>query len=189
MSDTKTRTGQSTSPAYATSAGQPAPTSRVDFWIFVLMLVLAIGGVAVSQAFDSGGRLYWLGLVVVYAAIGITRSYLNAAGRSLPPWPMIRAQVLHWVGALVAINIVLWFESSGIADRAPAADSALLILALSCYLAGVHFDWTFMLLGGILAVIAVGLGYLDQISIFLVTIPLAVLAIWIVYQRKFAASR
>lgn len=189
MSDTKARAGLNSSPAAGTSAGQEAAAPRVDFWIFVLMLVLAIGGVAVSQALDSGGRLYWLGLVLIYAAIGITRSYLNAKRRNLPSWSMIRAQVLHWVGALVAINIVLWFESSGIADRAPAADSALLILALSCFLAGVHFDWTFMLLGGILAVIAVGLGFLDQVSVFLVTIPLAVLAIWIVYQRKFAASR
>jgi hypothetical protein len=189
MSNANTRAGMSATPAAGTFAGHDATASRVDFWIFILMLVLAIGGVAVSQALETGGRLYWLGLVVIYAAIGITRSYLNAKGQNLPLWPMIRAQVLHWVGSLVAINIVLWFERAGIADRAPAADSALLILALSCYLAGVHFDWTFMLLGGILAVIAVGLGYLDQVSIFLVTIPLAVMAIWIVYRRKFAASR
>ncbi|WP_295622867.1 DUF5368 family protein [uncultured Lamprocystis sp.] len=152
------------------------------------MLALAILGAAVSQAVDTGGRYYWLALVLIYAAISITRTYLRARDQAQSLWSMIGAQVLHWVGVLVAINIILLFESSGVSDRGPAADYSLLVLALSCYLAGVHFDWTFMLLGGILAVIAVGLGYLDQFSIYLVTIPLALLATWIVYKRNFASA-
>jgi len=162
--------------------------TRTDFWIFVFMLALAVLGAAVSQAVDTGGRYYWLALVLIYAAISITRTYLRARDQAQSLWSMIGAQVLHWVGVLVAINIILLFESSGVSDRGPAADYSLLVLALSCYLAGVHFDWTFMLLGGILAVIAVGLGYLDQFSIYLVTIPLALLAIWIVYKRNFASA-
>jgi len=162
--------------------------TRTDFWIFVFMLALAILGAAVSQAVDTGGRYYWLALVLIYAAISITRTYLRARDQAQSLWSMIGAQVLHWVGVLVAINIILLFESSGVSDRGPAADYSLLVLALSCYLAGVHFDWTFMLLGGLLAVIAVGLGYLDQFSIYLVTIPLALLATWIVYKRNFASA-
>jgi len=162
--------------------------TRTDFWIFVFMLALAILGAAVSQAVDTGGRYYWLALVLIYAAISITRTYLRARDQAQSLWSMIGAQVLHWVGVLVAINIILLFESSGVSDRGPAADYSLLVLALSCYLAGVHFDWTFMLLGGILAVIAVGLGYLDQFSIYLVTIPLALLATWIVYKRNSASA-
>jgi hypothetical protein len=162
--------------------------TRTDFWIFVFMLALAILGAAVSQAVDTGGRYYWLALVLIYAAISITRTYLRVRDQAQSLWSMIGAQVLHWVGVLVAINIILLFESSGVSDRGPAADYSLLVLALSCYLAGVHFDWTFMLLGGILAVIAVGLGYLDQFSIYLVTIPLALLATWIVYKRNSASA-
>ena len=172
----------------AKTATQNSALTRTDFWIFVFMLALAILGAAVSQAVETGGRYYWLALVVIYAAIGITRTYLRTRDQTQSLWTMIGTQVLHWVGVLVAINIILLFESSGVSDRGPAADYSLLVLALSCYLAGVHFDWTFMLLGGILAVIAVGLGYLDQFSIYLVTIPLALLAIWIVYKRNFASA-
>ena len=184
MSDSNTRAGmnvrQSGNPSASVAAGSP----RIDFWIFVAMLVLAVVGAAVSQALDSGGRLYWLALVVIYAAISITRSYLDAKAEGGPVWSMIRTQVFHWLGVLVAINIVLWFESTGVTDRGPAADYSTLVLALGCYLAGVHFDWTFMLLGAVLAVIAAALGFLDQFSIYLVTIPLAVVALWIVYKRK-----
>lgn len=163
---------------------------RVDVWIFIFMLVLALIGAGISQALDSGGSRYWLALVVIYAAISITRAWLSAKRKVEPVWPMIRAEVLHWAGALVAINIVLFFESSGITDRGPAAVFSLLVLALSCYLAGVHFDWSFMLLGGILAIIAVLLGYADQLSFFFVAIPVivATLAIWIVYKRKLGSA-
>ena len=161
---------------------------RVDFWIFVVMLVLALIGAGVSQIEDSGGWLYWFGLVVVYAAISVTRAWLEAKGQGQPVWPMIRSQVFHWLGALVAIKIILLFEATGVTDRGPASVYSLLVLALACYLAGVHFNWTFMLLGGMLAVIAVALQYLDQLSVILVALPVAVLAVWIVFKRKFAKA-
>jgi len=185
MSDNTTRAGASGHLAAATMARLGADVSRADFWIFVALLVLAIGGGAVSQATDTGGRFYWSFLVAVYGAISIGRTWFQAKGQGGPIWGMIRSQVLHWLGALVAIQIVLFFESHAITDRGPAADYSLLLLGLSTYLAGVHFNWTFMLLGSILAITSVALGYADQFSIYLVTVPLAVLAIWIVYRRKF----
>lgn len=101
-------------------------TLRTEFWIFVIMLVLAIGGVAMSQSEDRG-RWLWL----------------------------------------------YWYA---------------LVLALSCYLAGVQFDWTFMLLGGILALIAVAIGFLDQLSVFLVVLPAAAVAVLVVFKHKFLHS-
>ena len=64
----------------------------------------------------------------------------------------------------------------------------MLVLALSCYLAGVQFDWTFMLLGGILALIAVAIGFLDQLSVFLVVLPAAAVAVLVVFKHKFLHS-
>jgi hypothetical protein len=161
---------------------------RADFWVFLVMLVLALVGAGVSQAEDQGRilRLYWFGLILVYAGISIVRAWLKAKHQAQPVWPMIRSEVFHWLGALIAIKIILLFEATGITNRGPASVYSLLVLALSCYLAGVHFDWTFMLLGVILAVIAVALGYLDQLSIFMVLLPLAAVAVVVVYKRKFA---
>jgi hypothetical protein len=157
---------------------------RLDFWLFVLMLVLALIGVGVTQIEHSGPRVYWVFLVLVYGGIGTALAWVRAKRRGAPVWPMIRGQALHWLGTLAAIKIVLLFEATGVTDRAPASDYSLLILALSCYLAGVHLNWTFRFLGALLAVIAVGLGYLDQLSVFALALPLALLAVWIALKRK-----
>jgi hypothetical protein len=166
-------------------------TRRADFWVFVVMLALALVGAGVSQIEDKGGflRFYWSGLIYVYAGISVVRAWLKAKRQAQPVWPMIRTEVLHWLGALIAIKIILLFEATGITNRGPASVFSLLVLALSCYLAGVHFDWTFMLLGVILAVIAVALAYLDQLSVFILILPLTVVALWIVFKHKFAVAR
>jgi hypothetical protein len=148
------------------------------------MLGLAVAGAGVSQVSAGLGWLYWTGLVVVYAAIGILRAWGQAKREGRPRWPMVRAQALHWLGALVTIKIIFFFEAAEIADRGTASDYALLVLALSTFLAGVHFDWPLMLLGAILAVIAIALGELDQLSVFAIVLPLAALAIWLVSRRK-----
>lgn len=184
-------------PAGAGTGGEPGSLSmtslgsaarRADFWTFVVMLALALVGAGVSQFEDRGGWLYWFGLVAIYAAISVARAWLHAKDQGQPVWPMIRTLVLHWLGALIAIKIILLFEATGITNRGPASVFSLLVLALSCYLAGVHFDWTFMLLGGILAVIAVALGYLDQLSVFVVVLPVAAVALWIVFRHKLASA-
>lgn len=161
---------------------------NLDLLLLVVMLVLALVGVGVTQMEHAGGKLYWLFLVLVYAAISVARAWQGAKAHGRSIWPMIRAQVLHWLGTLVAINIVLWFESADVAPRGAASDYTLLVLALSCYLAGVHFNLSYLLLGAVLAVAAVGLGYLDQLSLYAVIVPLAVVAVWIYAKGRIASA-
>lgn len=161
-----------------------ASAIRVELWAFVIMVALALVGAGVTEIEHSGGRLYWLFLVLAYAGISIAlawRRHHKDPGR--PFWPVIRSQVLHWFGALIAINIVLLFESADIGDRGAAADYSLLVLAVSSYLAGIHINWVYLPLSLILGVMAVGLGYLDQLSLFFVLIPIAVVAVWWVAKR------
>lgn len=160
-----------------------ASSLRVDLWLFGVMVALALVGVGVTQIEHRGGRLYWLFLVLVYAGISIVRAWQRHRGEGRPLWARIRAQALHWLGTLVAINVVLWFESVDIASRGAAADYSLLILALSCYLAGVHLYWAYLPLSAVLVAMALGLGYLDQLSLFAVVVPLGLLAVWMVARR------
>ena len=173
--------------AVSSTRDSDRPGINLDLWLLIIMLILALVGVGVTQIEHAGGKVYWLFVVLVYAAISVARAWQGAKAQGRRIWPMIRAQVLHWLGALVAINIVLWFESADVASRGAASDYTLLVLALSCYLAGVHFNRSYLLLGVVLAVAAVSLGYLDQLSLYAILIPLAVLAVWI-YAKRWIAS-
>jgi len=164
------------------SAGHGAAL-RVDLWLLIFMLGLALVGVGITQVMATGGKLYWLFLVLVYAAISVVRAWQKARISGTGDWSMVRAQALHWLGAIVAINIVLVFESAEISTRGVAADYSLLVLALACYLAGVHFNWGYAILGGMLAVMAVALGYLDQMTLIWVLLPLTLLVIWLLVKH------
>ena len=170
-------------PAGALPLPQGISVLRLEFWIFVGLLALALFGAALNQGDDLSRWVYWSALVVIYGGVGILASWVRARKRGLPTWATIRGEVLHWLGTLVAIKIVLLFEMDDITARGAAADMSLLLLALGTFLAGVHFNWAYLPLGVILAATAVGLGFLDQYSIFLVTIPLSILAIVLVARR------
>lgn len=184
MAATPSTRGETETPDSDRNSGANRAGLRVDLWLSVLMVTLAIIGVGVTQVENTGGKLYWLFLTLVYAVINIGLTWSRAKRDGRPRWPMVRSQVLHWSATLVAINIVLLFEASDVTDRGSASDFSLLLLALSSFLAGVHFNWAYMLLGALLAVIAVALGYLDQLSVFALTIPIGVLALWVFFKRK-----
>jgi uncharacterized membrane protein YfcA len=171
------------SPGDAALKDNPETTSwRLELWLFLLMVVLAIAGVGVTQMDATGGPLYWVFLLLVYAVISLVLEWRQRVRKDEPDqsvWRMLRCQVFHWLGAFVAIDIVLYLESVDIAPRGAAADYALIVLALSCYLAGVHLNWIFLPLSVILAVTSVGLGYLDQLSLYTLLVPLGILAAWI----------
>jgi hypothetical protein len=156
---------------------------RLEVSVFLGLLALALLGAALNQADDVSRWIYWSVLVLIYGGVGIAASWVRSRRRGLPTWASIRGEVLHWLGTLVAIKIVLLFELEDITARGAAADMSLVLLALGTFLAGVHFNWAYLPLGVILAAIAVGLGFLDQFSIFLVTIPLAVLAVILVARH------
>jgi len=161
---------------------------RMELWLLVFMVALALVGVGVTQVVHSGGKFYWIFLVLVYAAIGLALAWRRRATEGQHLRHLMWTEVLHWLGTFVAINVVLFFESADIASRGVAADYSLLVLALSCYLAGVHINWAYMPLSLVLTVTAVGLGYLDQLSVFVLVIPVAILAIWVFARHRLKAT-
>jgi hypothetical protein len=55
-------------------------------------------------------------------------------------------------------------------------------------LTGIHISWVYLPLSLILGVMAVGLGYMDQLPLFFVLIPIAVIAVWWVAKRRLGGT-
>ena len=144
---------------------------------------------ALTQATESGGALYWLILLWIYALFSLVRAWLVARKHHESIWSVIHLHLFHWLGALVALHIVFMLEHHDILSRDAASDVSLVILALASYLAGLHFERLFVLLGVILAIMAVIGAFVEQYTLWLTVIPASLIAAWIVLKSKHLHQR
>ncbi len=150
---------------------------KLRLGVLCAMLALALAGMGFTQASDTGVWEFWLFVVLVYTALSLWRSLRSArqAGRSIRK--SIVRELSHW-GTLIGFLAVLsLLERREIIDRQSASYVALMLLALSCCLAGVHIDWLLLVVGVVLTIMLVAMATLEQFSVVLWLIMLAVVGL------------
>ncbi len=177
----------------ATNTEAPPPTGSVPSWkirsgVLVIMLALALVGMGMTQASETGAWEYWLFVVFVYAGLGIWRGARSAklAGKSVGR-SLIR-EVSHWGMLLCFLAVLLLLERNEIINRESASYFALMLLALSCCMAGVHIDWLLMVVGIVLTIMLVALATLEQFTavlwIFMVLVACLAAAFFYVQSKR-----
>lgn len=170
---------ESVTPIDPSSAPAVKKSHHLRIWLFCVMLALAVVGLGLTMSMDRGSGNYWIFLLVFYGGVSVLWAWQNARKRHEPVWRMIRAQVFHWSSVFVAFTVLAFFERTELINSVAASNVALLVLALACFLAGVHFDWMFLLLGIVLTIMAVSIGYLEKYLVWLIMLPVILLAIWV----------
>jgi hypothetical protein len=172
-------------PTNIDSGGQ-APQSRTSLLRrqapYLAVLVLAIVGVAYSNAANQPLAGYWEFLAVVTGVMCVVTQWENAPDKN-SRFRLIGKQALHWAAVLVAMNIMVLNRVQSVLP-APALSLVLLtLLALGTFLAGVNFlslQIGFLGLALLLAVPAIA--WLKQSFLFLglafVLIVGIAIAIW-----------
>ena len=148
----------------------------------IVLVSLAIGGIAVMDFTAEYGFWYWLIMVPIFGCVGI---YLAARAHQADPDHrplLLRRQILHWAVAILGILITFLMLDSGTFDRSAAALVALLILSLSTILAGVHFEWRLSVLGLVLAATLAAAVLAEHF--FWLLLPLAVVAVVLLLRRR-----
>ena len=140
---------------------------KIQLGALCLMLALALGGMGMTQASKGGAWEYWLFVVVVYASLGLWRTVRRAKQEGNPVFESVAREVAHWAVLLGFLGVLFMLERREIIDRESASDSALMLLALSCCLAGVHFDWQMLIVGVVLTVMMVAVATLEQYAVVL----------------------
>ncbi len=178
-------------PRAGTAENAPASGKRgmrssrsLQFWLFCALLGLALLGMALTQATKGGGSLYWLGVLWIYALFSLARAWMRAREQHDSVWSEIHLHFFHWLGALVALHIVFLLERNDIMTRDAASDASLLVLALSSYLAGLHFERLFVLIGIVLAIMAVAGAFVEQYTLWIVAVPASLVAAWLFFKSK-----
>ncbi|MGW8192999.1 MAG: hypothetical protein ACWGOX_01925 [Desulforhopalus sp.] len=157
---------------------------NLQLWLFCALLVLALVGMGLTQATKGGGARYWLILLWIYALASLVRAWLQARERDESIWSEIHLHFFHWLGALVTLYIIFLLERHDILSRDAASNVSLVLLALSSYLAGVHFERMFLFLGMVLAIMAVIGAFVEQYTLWLIVVPASLLAVWLFFRNK-----
>ena len=135
---------------------------KIEFILLTIMLLVALVGMAVTQASVSGAWEYWLFAVILFGGVGTFRDFKWARQAQKPVWASLAKQILHWAVLLLVMKALFWMERYNAISREAASLSAILLLATTSIHAGVHFHWTFAIVGVVLAVMSVVVGVLEQ---------------------------
>jgi hypothetical protein len=116
-----------------------------------IMVLLALLGVALSSASNSAAPVYWVSLVPIYGVLCLGIAWTRARQEERPVRPEVIRQLLHWLGIGVALALDFMVRGTQVETGKAAGLNALLLLALGCYLAGIHLEWIFTLVGVLLS--------------------------------------
>ncbi|MET3968223.1 MULTISPECIES: hypothetical protein [unclassified Bradyrhizobium] len=148
----------------------PAHTRMTHFlWQqlpYIIALVLAVAGVAYTNASHQPLVGYWEFLALAIGVVCVINKWPEVDGKEAR-WRLIWTQALHWVAVLVTMNIML---VSGVQQLLPTPATSLVLLtllALGTFLAGVSLlSPQIAFLGLAMGVTVPAISWLQQSIIF-----------------------
>jgi hypothetical protein len=142
-------------------------------WPYLLMVALALAGVAYTSVADSPIRSYWITLAPFIGLVCVASGWSDAASRE-DRVRLIWTQALHWGAVLLAMELIYIADATRVLTVEAGALSVLTVLALGAFTAGIHIkSWRICLVGVMLALGVPGIVLLER-SAFLIVLILAV---------------
>jgi hypothetical protein len=175
----------------STTTQVKAPARRLGPEEVVLgsLAVLSIGGMAIADFSARWGLWYWLAMVPIFVAASLFTGWARARRRGETAFRILRRQLLHWATLPLAVYLVYVLEQTGRLNREDAGLVALLALALTTALAGVHFDWRLGVLGALLGITAASAALVEEFFWVLLIPAVAAAAIAILWHRRGEGAR
>jgi hypothetical protein len=155
----------------STPSRRPGPTLLAHKGFLIALIVLSGVGVYMTDSFPAYGYHYWLGMGVVFALFNLFTAWTRSRSAGMSVGAILQPLLLHWGGFLIAVYVLFMIFKAGHMDASTTGMVTLLALALTTFLAGVHFDWRLCLMGLLLASLVVG-GALVQRFLWMVVVPL-----------------
>src|SRR5262245_57908691 len=155
--------------------------------VAILMVLLALLGIGLTTTDRAIAATYWMSLVPVYGLLCIAVAWVRSrhgegSGR------LVLRQVIHWLAIAAAVWLDFFIRRTGEETGAAAGFNALLLLALGCFLAGVHFEWLFTVVGLLLTVTLLAVVRADQYLWLIVIVGVVVVAAMIWGMRRLARA-
>jgi hypothetical protein len=146
-------------------------------WPYLLVLVLALFGIAFTSYQRGPMAAYWIVLAPLIGAICVASRWREIEDRD-ERMHLVWKQVLHWAAVLVAMHLMFVADVARMMNSDASALAVLTLLALGTFTAGVHIgSWRICLVGAILAIGVPGIAWLEQSALLLLVAALVVIAV------------
>jgi len=120
-----------------------------------VLSVLVMIGLFLTNVSHLHARYYWSAMFPIFGIVSLWHELSGPNSNPGPLWKRILRQVLHWLGPIVAVQIIFLQLTRGQMDADAVALVTLVILAVTCFMAGVHMDRSFYWVSAALAFAAV----------------------------------
>lgn len=146
------------------SSASPAARGGMsgEDWSLIALVVLSFVGFGIAGFSARGSFQYWLVVAPVFALISIYTAWTRARARGESAPGILKTQILHWLVLPIAVYLVYQLQVTGRLDKGDAGVVALLAIAITTFLAGVHFDWRLGLVGAALGIGAFGAAIVEE---------------------------
>jgi hypothetical protein len=166
-----------TNPSHVESTAQSGGLAKwinADDVILIALLALSAIGIAVTNIWPIQSFWFWAVMVPIFGASSIYMGWSKARQRGEGVTRILRIQLLHWIGLLATVLLIYFlFTNTSRIDSNQLALTTLIALALTTFLAGVHFDWRFMVIGIVLGAAVAVVAFMEQ-YIWVIIIPIVV---------------
>jgi hypothetical protein len=120
-----------------------------------VLSVLVMIGLFLTNVSHLHARYYWSAMFPIFGIVSLWHELVGPNINLGPLWKRVLRQVLHWLGPIVAVQIIFLQLARGQMDADSVALVTLVILAVTCFMAGVHMDRSFYWVSAALAFAAV----------------------------------
>lgn len=172
------------SPAVAKRGGLGA--LLLHEWPYVLLYIIAVVGVAYTDADAPASSLYWKVLIPVTGAIAIIASWSSVAKEQRKIF--LIKQILHWGAVLLVVLLLFLHVIDDFLNDEAHGFIVIYLLGLSAILAGIQWNWKIAVFGAFLIFSGIGFAVLADgilaISIVLALVILVGTFIWSRFLKK-----
>lgn len=154
--------------------------------------VLVMIGLFLSNYSSEKARFYWSAMFPIFGIACLAHELAAGRAYEVALWRVLLRQALHWIGPIIAVKVLFMQHARGQISTDAVAVTIILLLAVTCFLAGVHFDRSFYWVSAFLALAAVIGTEIETYLWFVVVlllIGLAIAALSAILLRRGAKAR
>ena len=131
-------------------------------------------GFALTNYAPERASWFWVLVLPGFAAIAIWHTWKSVRTDGKTNWPVLRKQIYHWIAFFIAIKVMFVLIYTGNISGRGGGLVALLLMALTCTLVGVSFDWLFIFVGVLLGIaVLVAAWFQEYVWLVLLALGLA----------------